>query len=138
YPLDSNAIDMSENGYNGTVYNCLSAPDHFGNPDGALDFSGSGSYIDLPLSNYLLNEYTYSVWCKPRTVPFTGNAYAVISIGGDIADQSIMMGNINYSIFGAGSYDASFAGHPCNSAAPAPVDQWYPLVFERNDTMIQF
>jgi hypothetical protein len=143
YPLDNNANDFSGNNYNGTALNLSPATDRFGNPNSAYHFSGSGSYIQLPTTGYLINEFSYSLWCKPSNLPSPGGSsasyYSLIAIGGTAADQSILLGNNASQAnvgFGAGTWSSNIQPHHCYAGALPTTNQWYHVIMTRtNATM---
>lgn len=46
-PMNGNALDITDNGYNGTVYGAQLTSDRFGNANSAYEFDGSNDYINL-------------------------------------------------------------------------------------------
>jgi hypothetical protein len=66
YPFDGNANDASGNNRHGTATNVAVTADRFGNPNSALSFDGSSSWINFGSSaSYALNhDFTVSVWVK--------------------------------------------------------------------------
>lgn len=140
YPLDNSANDYSGNNYKGTATNVTATTDRFGNVDKAYNFSGTGSFISIPDSAYQLNEFTYSVWCKLTSLPSTGTYYCIMAVGGSTADQSILIGNDpgNSNVgFCAGSWDALSQPKSCCSGFLPTINQWYHIVFTRNNTNLQ-
>lgn len=135
YPLDNNANDYSGNNYNGTAFSVTATTDRFGNANSAYNFSGSGSYISIPASGFVLNEYTYSAWCKPTSLPASGQVYAILTIGGNVSDQYI--GLINDVVSSKGFHFTSYdntgtAYNKCSQGfLPAP-NQWYHIVATRD------
>jgi hypothetical protein len=141
YPLDNSANDLSGNNYNGTTNNVTAAADRFGNLNSAYHFSGSASYISLPTTAFLLDTFTYSVWCKPNPIPASGNYYSILSIGGSLADQAILLANdaISSNIgFGAASWGSNVTPHDCNQNSLPAANQWYHVVMTRTNTMLNF
>lgn len=141
YPLDNNANDFSGNNYNGITNNVTPTVDRFGNVNSAYNFSGSGSYVDLPFVHFLLNEYSYSVWCRPTNLPAIDNFFSIIAIGGVDADQPMLLGNkpnINYVGFGGGSYDTLLQPHSYFQGFLPMVNQWYHLVMTRENDSLHF
>ncbi len=66
FPLDGNSIDLSGNGYHGTVEGPVLTEDRFGNPNGAYLFDGTDDYIHVPLN---INpsqhpQLTITAWAK--------------------------------------------------------------------------
>ncbi len=137
YPLNNDATDQSGNDYNGTTNNVTTTSDHLGNLNSAFDFTGTNSYITLPSSDFLLDTFTYSVWCKPTSLPSTGNYYSILSIGGGLADQAILIGNAAVSGnvgFGTASWASNITPHSCSTGALPVINQWYHLVITRTNT----
>jgi hypothetical protein len=141
YPLDNNANDFSGNNYNGTIQNLTSVPDRFGNPNGAFHFSGLNSFIDLPYADFLLDTFTYSAWCRPTSLPASGGYYSILSIGGVMADQAILLSNDapNGNVgFGAASWASDISPHTCSSGTLPTSNQWYHIVMTRTNTLLTF
>ncbi len=67
YPFDNgSAIDASGNGHNGVNFNAKPYTDRFGNPNGALYFDGSTSYVEVansPTLNFQ-DAITVAFWMK--------------------------------------------------------------------------
>ena len=75
YTLDNTGADSSGNKYDGTVYDINSAPDRFGNANGAYYFNGVSSYITIPDNPSIrLNQtdFTLNAWVKTNDY---GNSY---------------------------------------------------------------
>jgi hypothetical protein len=53
YPMNSTAVDISGNGFNGTQNGVSSTIDHLGFEDAALEFNGTNSFINLPENDAL-------------------------------------------------------------------------------------
>ena len=143
YPLDNHATDFSGNNYHGTAFNLTPVSDRFGNANSAYHFSGSSSYVQIPTTGYLINEYSYSVWCKPTNLPDAAmrGYYSVIAIGaaGIGTDQMILLGNDNqagFIGFGGGSWSSTFQPHQCYVGTLPAINQWYHLVVTRNNTLL--
>jgi len=72
YPFNSNARDMSGNGYNGIVYGGASyGKDRLGNSSSAYVFNGNGNYIFLG-NNFDIPEKTINIWFNCSSF-LTGN-----------------------------------------------------------------
>jgi pimeloyl-ACP methyl ester carboxylesterase len=71
YPLDGNAVDVSGNGHDGTLYGAVPAPDRFGTPGMALNFDGENDHILVdPVPSLDVTQPTISAWVKlDRTAP---------------------------------------------------------------------
>ena len=75
WPLDGDAIDLSGNGYDGTVGGTAN---WVGGQIGlALDFDGSSTYIDLD-DQIVEGTWSLAMWIKPRDIPYTTDYYAVM------------------------------------------------------------
>lgn len=67
YPLDGNANDASGNGYHGFVYGATFTSNRFGNPEKAIWFDGSGTYVDIPgteTMNFSTGGVSLSTWIR--------------------------------------------------------------------------
>jgi hypothetical protein len=139
YPLDTTPNDVSGNGNNGTAYNVTPAADRFGIPDHACHFSGTNSAIIIKDSLFKLNSYTYSVWCRPASLPVSGRYYSIFAMGGGTLDQCLLIGNnsgVGYIGFGVGSWDSLANPHSCYQGSLPTVGQWYHIVVTRdNDSL---
>jgi hypothetical protein len=63
FPFNGNANDASGNGNNGTVNGATLTPDRFGQTNQAYLFSGTDTYISVPLASAVFsNDFTASVW----------------------------------------------------------------------------
>jgi hypothetical protein len=154
YPLDNSPNDYSGNAIHGTACNVTPAADRFGVPDHAYHFSGTNSAVIIKDSLFKLNSYTYSIWCKPTSLPSTGQFYSIFSVGGTVLDQALMIGNYSGSAalskltltpisgsddigFGFGSYDTLGASHSCYQGSLPTVDHWYHIVVTRNNDSLK-
>ncbi len=96
WPFEGNALDVSGNGHHGTVNGAATpAPDRFGNPDSAYDFS-SGAYIDVATSSLLeiTGSMTISVWVKYDSLPLNPR---IISFGPDYNGYELYVGGGTWS-----------------------------------------
>ena len=86
YPFNANAKDESGNGNNGIVNGAKLTTDRFGKANSAYDFNGGSDYIDIP-SNKLNNlTFSYSAWIKPKSIPQSGIAFFIFSVGSNSGD----------------------------------------------------
>ena len=142
YSLNGNVRDCSGNYNDGTLYGGTLAPDHLGANNNAYQFNGTSDYISLPSHALKNNNYSYSIWLKASTLPASGTAACIFSIG-DINDskhQTLAMAN-NY---GSGSITGlSVGGY--NNGSPAQssvltslptVGQWYHIVGVRSNSSL--
>ena len=144
YPFNSNAKDESGNNNNGTVNGATLTTDRFGKANSAYNFNGSG-FIALPADKFALSEYSYSVWIYIANNPSYGDAYRIISIGGNCGDQDINTGN-NY--FAGGGGISGIGGGGYNISTPISnsgvvagnlpsIGQWYHGVITRDRNEIK-
>ncbi len=86
YPFNSNAIDESGNGHNGTVNGATLTADRVGRAGKAYHFDGSTSYIRVPNSPSLLpgsGSYSFSGWYKLTNAPINSTVYFFAIDDGD-------------------------------------------------------
>ncbi len=144
YPFNSNAKDESGNNNNGTVNGATLTTDRFGKANSAYNFNGSG-FIALPVDKFALSEYSYSVWIYIANNPSYGDAYRILSIGGNCGDQDINTGN-NY--FAGGGGISGIGGGGYNISTPVSnsgvvagnlpsIGQWYHGVITRDRNEIK-
>ena len=140
YPFSGNANDASGNNNNGTVNGSSLAADRFGNPNSAYFFNGTSDIITFSPVNFYLNEFTYSVWCKPVAIPSSANYGSIFSIGGDVNDQVILigndasLGNIGFAC-GTWGYQSVFAH--CYVGTQPSINNWHHIVFTRNNLLMK-
>lgn len=139
YPLDNNTNDFSGNNYHGTSYNLTPTTDRFGTPNMAYHFSGSGSSIEIPFNGFLLNDYTYSAWCRMTTLLPDPGLYNIISIGGTTLDQQAGITR-NSSVgaygFAGGSWGINYQAYNCWQGSLPSINQWYHFVYTRDNNML--
>lgn len=66
YPFNGNAIDASENGFDGIIFGATLTDDRFGEANSAYYFDGVDDYIEFPNSNILKPQLpvSFSFWIK--------------------------------------------------------------------------
>jgi len=71
YPFNGDALDVSGNNQNGTMFNGVeSTTDRFGNPNAAFLFDGVNDYISIPSSSsFNTDVFTISGWIYPISTP---------------------------------------------------------------------
>ncbi|MEL6821613.1 MAG: LamG-like jellyroll fold domain-containing protein, partial [Calditrichota bacterium] len=74
YPLDGNAVDVTGNGHDGTLFGTNPTTDRFGNPSSALDFDGIDDYVAMDTLDFF-PQLSISLWVKfrdlsSRTLPY--------------------------------------------------------------------
>jgi len=140
YPFTGNANDGSGNGHTGTVTSSTLTADRFANANSAYSFNGSTTYIDIiPADSFLNNNYTYSAWVKPATVPSFGGSNYVISVGSTGGDQAIsLQNNSNWIGWSAAGYNVSSSSATQSVTGALPtLSTWYHLVSVRNDSTLK-
>jgi len=116
YPFNGNAIDVSGNAHNGTVYGATSTTDRFGDSDAAFDFDGTDDYIELSdEAAFDFTEYTISFWTRITTLPTvpgptTPGYYCAVSKAG------VNLGNYTIRLYkyGGASYCNLSVAHGTN------------------------
>jgi gliding motility-associated-like protein len=143
YPFNANAKDESGNGNHGIVNGATLTTDRFGKVNSAYNFNGS-SFIALPTDKFAFNEFSYSVWIYILSNPSYGDAYRILSIGGNCGDQDINTGN-NYfaggGISGIGGGGYNISGTSSNTGVVAgtlpAIGKWYHGVITRDKNEIK-
>ena len=100
YPLDNgSANDASGNNNNGFNFYTKSDTDRFGNPNGALFFDGTTSYVEVANSSMLnfQNAITVSFWMKIKQI-FAREEYALSHNKWNRWKVSISNGHLRWSI----------------------------------------
>lgn len=142
YPFNANAKDESGNGNNGTVNGATLTTDRFGKSNSAYSFDGS-NFIALPTDKFALIEYSYSVWIYITSNPTLGDAYRILSIGGNCGDQDINTGNTyfqgSFSGIGGGGYNISSptSNSGVVTGSLPTIGQWYHGVITRDKNEIK-
>jgi hypothetical protein len=138
YPLDNNANDVSGNNFNGTLTYSFSPPvsvaDRCGNANSAYNFS-SQKCITIPTASINLNQFTYSAWCRPTSLPASGSGYCIMAVGGVYGYQGIFLGNSTVHGFGAVSISSANQFYGCYSGTLPVINQWYHLVMTRTNAV---
>ena len=137
YPFNGNANDMSGNGNHGTNNGASLTTDRFGTSNAAYVFDGSTSYISIPITQFLLNNYSYSVWAYPLSDPPANSMMPVLSIGGLGGDQDISTTD-NYSTGGTvgwtfTNYNVSIPLVGWDQGTLPPINTWYHIVMTRDN-----
>lgn len=131
--------DISGNNNNGTNANIFSS--EFG---GGISFGGS-SEVTLPNSSVYrdINDYTYTVAFKLNTIPPSGGTYTLLSIGGSLADQALMVCNsyvVSNNTFLAISYNSTPTAQFISSNFPINTSSVFVVSQVRNNAsnLLQF
>ncbi len=97
YPFNGDAVDISGNGHDGTVYGATPATDRFGNENSAYQFDGIDDYIDLPDEySFDFDEYSISFWVRISTLPalpdpLTPGYYCLINKGSYFGNYTLRL-----------------------------------------------
>ncbi len=97
--LDGNAADASGKGNDGTVYGAAAATDRFGRSGKAMNFDGTGDYIQLPRNLGLRFPWSFSGWVKASDVSAVRSIYCSDRhnwYGGDYNGFNISLCSDNY------------------------------------------
>ena len=135
YPFNGSAADATGNGNDGTINGATLTNDRFGKTNSAYNFNGSSDYIDIPADKLKNSTFSYSAWIKPNTLPESGVAFFILSIGSDSGDQAIGLNN-GYTNgtdgFTGGGYLDVGENAFCQQGFLPNVNQWYHVVVIRN------
>jgi hypothetical protein len=128
YPFNGNANDESGNGHNGTIHGIPSySEDRFGNANGAMNFNGVDTYVELPdESSFDLTEMTIVAIAK---VPDYTRRNNVISKGLNFGNYTIMLhgpgdynpGSVSYAHVIQGGQNWSSMVYD----SPVPVNSYF-------------
>jgi hypothetical protein len=143
YSLDGNARDCSGNYNDATLHGGTLSSGHLGNTNGSYQFNGTSDYISLPASALKNNNYSYSIWMKVNTLPATGSAVCIFSIG-DVSNsqhQTLALANSyssgNLTGMSVGGYNN---GSPAQSSVITSLPttgQWYHIVGVRSSSSLK-
>lgn len=138
YNFSGNANDAIT-GRAGIVSGATLTTDRYDCPNRAYLFDGSTNRIQLPLGNITFNDsYTFSVWAYPMSIPASGNAGWVYTLGPSNGggDHGVMLNNNYFGNSGWGGYGYDISpGTLSNTSAysgtlPA-IRNWYHVVMTR-------
>jgi PKD repeat protein len=138
YPLDSDAIDISDNQNHGFVHGATPSKDRFGISNKSLLFDGTYNYIEIPVTRIGgLNTYSYSVWIKPNGIPdnYSGMVYSIGDVTGGVCQAFVFQPT---STFYAASYN--IGNNPQQSNSKSGVmepDHWKHIVVTRDMSYIK-
>jgi hypothetical protein len=136
YPFNGNSNDESGNNNNGTVNGATLTTDRFGKANGAYNFDGTSDFIEISPDKLQNPTFSYSLWVKPTTLPQSGIAFFLFSIGSDSGDQGIGLNN-GYANgtdgFTGGGYLAAGENAFCQKGSLPNENQWYHVVVVRDE-----
>lgn len=138
YNFSGNANDAIT-GRAGIVSGATLTTDRHDCPNNAYLFDGSTNRIQLPLGNITFNDsYTFSVWAYPMSLPASGNAGWVYTLGPSNGggDHGVMLNNNYFGNTGWGGYGYDISpGALSNTAAYSEIlptiRNWYHVVMTR-------
>ncbi len=135
YPFNGNANDESSNGNNGTVNGATLTTDRFGKANSAYSFDGTSDFIEISPDKLQTATFSYSTWIKPKSLPESGIAFFIFSLGSDSGDQGIGLNN-GYANgtdgFTGGGYLDIGENAFCQKGTLPNVNQWYHVVVVRD------
>ena len=138
YPFNANANDETGNGNDGDIHGATLTSDRFGNINSAYSFNGVDNFILISADQLQNNDFTYSLWMKPLSIPGDGSFNFIFSIGSQNIDgggqglaitKGYISSNDGFSGGGnvVGEYDLF-----CQTGVSANVDNWYHLVLTKS------
>lgn len=143
YNLNGTAEDSSPSGEHGIVHGAVPTTDRFGRPNSAFYFNGN-SYIDISSEHLRNSSYSYSVWAKVTTNPFSGGSGIIFSIGdeNDSKHQTINVSNVyandGFVGWNVGGYNNGFPTTTSLQSFQMPIlNQWYHLVITRDNAVMK-
>jgi hypothetical protein len=78
YPFSNNTNDMTGHGNNGSASSLNYSNDRFNTLNKSGSFNGTSTRVDLPVTSFQLNSYTYSTWVNVSSLPASGNMYSIL------------------------------------------------------------
>lgn len=144
YYFSGNAKDTFGTNH-GTVYGATLTNDRFGNSNSAYNFVAANSnYIQIPASQFLTSNYSYSLWVRPTTNPASGGAYIYFSVGSN-ADQNMQIENaqnngamgyltgFTLTAYNVNSSGTTSTGGVASGSLPS-TNTWYHVVCTRDSS----
>lgn len=142
--FDGNANDTSGNNNNGTVHKAVLTADRNGNPNGAYDFNGIDSFIEIPPSAslneiYTSEEVTIAAWINIRNWYQGWNVFPIIEQYDPVNDFGSLIFEANWAsggiLFEAG-YNNPYAG--ANYTWDFNVWHHVAVTYKKSDGMLKF
>lgn len=141
YCLDGDGIDLSPNKNHGTLNNGSATEDRFGTPGGAISFSGSLSYLQIPNKNIFNSNYTYSFWYNVLSNPSNGTARIMLGVGGGTCDQTVNICNNYFGVYtginAGGYYNPSSTYNATDGVTLPPTNQWNHIASVKTNDSIK-
>ena len=135
YPFSGNANDLSGSNNHGKVTGATLTSDRFGNANSAYDFDGINDYIEISPKNLELNEFSYSFWVYPRSLPQYQQAFFIFSIGSALGDQYVLIGNqypdVLHGISNGSYLDVNYNVRCMTNVLPK-LNEWYHVVLAKD------
>jgi gliding motility-associated-like protein len=141
YTFSGNANDLSGSNNHGKVNGATLATDRFGNANSAYDFDGINDYIEISPKGLELNEFSYSFWVYPRSLPQYQQAFFIFSIGSTFGDQYVLIGNQYPSVLHGisnGSYLDINLNVRCMTNVLPKLNEWYHVVLAKDSDNYYF
>lgn len=143
YLFSGNATDNVGNNH-GTVFNAALCPDRFNNPNSAYNFNGSiSTYISLPPANFVLNQFSYSLWVNVNSLPAVGSIGFMLSIGSAFSTpcQNLNVQNQYFSTtntWGGGGYNVTTPHFGLETNSTITLGQWYHIASVRGSNYAKY
>ena len=93
YPFSNHSLDVSVNQNDAIVHSATTITDRFGNFVGAYFFNGTDAYMDMSVSPFLNDDYSYSLWAKIAALPETGEVASLFLVGTSEGWQAVQLVN---------------------------------------------
>ncbi|MDZ4663469.1 MAG: LamG-like jellyroll fold domain-containing protein [Bacteroidota bacterium] len=143
YLFSGNANDNVGNNH-GTVFNVALCADRFNNPNSAYNFNGSTStYISLPTTNFVNNQFSYSMWVNVNSLPASGSIGFMLSIGSANSSpcQNLNVQNQYFSTtntWGGGGYNVTTPHFGLETNSAITLGQWYHIASVRGSNYAKY
>lgn len=134
YGFNGNAMDETNNGYDGVITGAIAAQDRFGTNNAAYSFNGTSDYIAVDYSFDFENR-TFSCWFNPDSLTGSFNdAGHILTMDDDGLTYGMMTLKIEDSILTlrAGGEPAPFTDNITQTGI------WYNLTVTRNSTETKY
>lgn len=83
WSFSGNSNDASTNANNGTVNGANLTSDRFGNPNSAYSFNGNSDYIDVPVQQTNITNYSISCWFNYSSGDSAGRYRGIVQASGN-------------------------------------------------------
>lgn len=140
WSFNGNANDLTNNANHGTVYGATLTTDRFGNLGKSYAFNGTNNYIETPISNLIVNEYSYSAWALTNSIPNAGTGTYVLFVGTTGGSQCINTNNnvgVNNGWGGNGYNSTSPVQYITYQGSNLTTGQWVHIVLTRSSNAMK-